>query len=108
MNRVRCIWAIIFLMLIIIACGNKIRQTESVDNYSQPDTVAMSENVPNDNSMDEEKGPSSVCSSSSSSSHSHKPNRYDNMRGFDPASEDDMEDNGMSRYMENNDEDGWD
>ena len=33
---------------------------------------------------------------------------YDNMRGFDPASEDDMDDNGMSRYMENNDEEGWD
>ena len=33
---------------------------------------------------------------------------YDNMRGFDPASEDDMEDNGMTRYMENNDEEGWD
>ena len=27
---------------------------------------------------------------------------YDNMRGFDPASEDDMEDNGINRYMENN------
>jgi len=35
----------------------------------------------------------------------HKP---DNMRGFDSASEDDMDDNGMSRYMENNDEEGWD
>ena len=35
----------------------------------------------------------------------HQP---DNMRGFDPASEDDMDDNGMSRYMENNDEEGWD
>ncbi len=33
---------------------------------------------------------------------------FDNMRGFDPASEDDMPDNGMSRYMENNDEEGWD
>ena len=32
----------------------------------------------------------------------------DNMRGFDPASEDDMEDNGMTRYMEVNDEEGWD
>ena len=31
----------------------------------------------------------------------------DNMRGFDPASEEDMDDNGMSRYMENNDEEGW-
>ena len=34
----------------------------------------------------------------------HEP---DNMRGVDPASEDDMDDNGMSRYMENNDEEGW-
>ena len=32
----------------------------------------------------------------------------DNMRGFDPASEDDMDDNGMSRYMENDDDEGWD
>lgn len=32
----------------------------------------------------------------------------DNMHGFDPASEDDMDDNGMSRYMENNDDEGWD
>ena len=31
----------------------------------------------------------------------------DNMRGFDPASEDDMDDNGMSRFMENYDEEGW-
>ena len=29
------------------------------------------------------------------------------MRGFDPPSEDDMDDNGMSRFMENNDEEGW-
>ena len=36
------------------------------------------------------------------------PHELDNMRGFDPASEDDMDDNGMSRYMENNDEEGWD
>ena len=43
----------------------------------------------------------------SPSSTSHKSSGYDNMRGFDPASEDDMEDNGMSRYMENNDEEGW-
>lgn len=36
------------------------------------------------------------------------PHELDNMRGFDPASEDDLDDNGMSRYMENNDEEGWD
>ena len=46
--------------------------------------------------------------SSSSRGHKSKKPKYDNMRGFDPASEDDMDDNGMSRYMENNDEEGWD
>ena len=40
-------------------------------------------------------------SSSSSRVEYHEP---DNMRGFDPASEDDMDDNGMTRYMEVNDE----
>ena len=29
------------------------------------------------------------------------------MRGFDPTMEDDMEDNGMTRYMEVYDEEGW-
>lgn len=32
----------------------------------------------------------------------------DNLRGFDPIWEDDMEDNGMTRYQENYDEEGWD
>ena len=31
----------------------------------------------------------------------------DNLRGWDPASEDDMDDNGMSRYMDSNDDEGW-
>ena len=56
--------------------------------------------------QEEVKMPSTPTASSSS--HSHESSSYDNMRGFDPASEDDMEDNGMSRYMENNDEKGWD
>jgi hypothetical protein len=54
------------------------------------------------------KEKSSVPVSSSSSPQSSKSSAYDNMRGFDPASEDDIDDNGMSRYMENNDEEGWD
>lgn len=53
------------------------------------------------------ESPKTVSSSSSSSSRrSYK--EPDNMRGFDPASEDDMDDNGMSRYMENTDDEGWD
>jgi hypothetical protein len=31
----------------------------------------------------------------------------DDMRGWDPASEDDMPDNGIGRYFENNDKKGW-
>ena len=31
----------------------------------------------------------------------------DNMRGWDPASEDDTHDNGMGRWSENNDEKAW-
>ena len=53
--------------------------------------------------------PTSLPSHSSSSSYSgSSSSSSDNMRGFDPASENDMDDNGMSRYMENNDDEGWD
>ena len=46
---------------------------------------------------------STSSSYGSTSSYRYKEKEPDNMRGFDPASEDDMDDNGMSRYMENND-----
>ena len=111
MNRIRPVSAAIILLLTFIACGNKSNQAGTFEK-DQPvkervDSATTSSNVQTDNNVIEEHKPSSVCSSSSSSSRSHK-HRYDNMRGFDPASEDDMEDNGMSRYMENNDEEGWD
>ena len=100
-------------VVLLLACGNnKTRQAESVTNddqpsveQSEPETIASSvpEKVP-----EVKENPSTPISSSASPSRSHKSSSYDNMRGFDPASEDDMDDNGMSRYMENNDEEGWD
>lgn len=100
---------LLILSLLLFSCGNKPRETEAII-YDKPfveqaehDTVVAS--VSEDSPKIEMK-PSPV--SSSSSSRSHKSSTYDNMRGFDPASEDDMDDNGMSRYMENNDEEGWD
>ena len=66
----------------------------------------MASSVQKEEPKVEEK--SSVPASSSSLSRTYKSNNYDNMRGFDPASEEDMDDNGMSRYMDNNDEGGWD
>ena len=105
---------IILTVMLLLACGNnKTRQTDSITNddrasveQSEPDTIASSvqEIV-----SDVKESPSTpISSSSASSSRSHKSSSYDNMRGFDPASEGDMDDNGMSRYMENNDEEGWD
>ena len=44
-------------------------------------------------------------SSSSSKRSSYRPN--DNMQRFDPPSEDDMDDNGMSRYMNAYDDEDW-
>ena len=102
----------LFVMsLFLLSCGSKSRQTEPsiyddnpIVEQSELDTVAAS--FIEDSPKTEEKP--SIPASSSSSSRFHKSSNYDNMRGFDPASEDDMDDNGMSRYMENNDDEGWD
>ena len=100
----------ISVCIVLMACGNKEKQTVVIDGLptseeSQSDTVAISVQI---ESSKEEENPSTRVNSSSSSSNTSKSTKYDNMRGFDPASEDDMDDNGMSRYMENNDEEGWD
>lgn len=106
-------FVIISVVLLHACSNNKTRQTEPIINddrvsveQSDPDTIASSvqEKVPEV----KEKPSTPISSSSASSSRSHKSNSYDNMRGFDPASEDDMDDNGMSRYMENDDDEGWD
>lgn len=105
---------VIMSVVLLLACGNnKTHQTEPITNdnrvsveQSEPDTIASS--VQKETPEVKEKPSTAISSSSASSSRSHKSGSYDNMRGFDPASEDDMDDNGMSRYMENNDEEGWD
>ena len=104
-------FGILAVVLLLLSCQNQSKQkysptlveTQSEESYQQPDT-AVTEEVKE--LQEEVKVPSTPTASSSS--HSHESSSYDNMRGFDPASEDDMEDNGMSRYMENNDEEGWD
>lgn len=109
----RNIFTMITLLLTFFACGNQSHQTESALNNDvtedvmvQTDTTSYAAQQTEIRSVDNPTAP--VSSSSSSSSRSNKSGGYDNMRGFDPASEDDMEDNGMRRYMENNDEEGWD
>ena len=102
-------YASLFLSAALLSCGSKSRQTKPVfyDDLStvvQMDTDTVTVPIKDEMPKAGEKLSAHV---NSSSSHSHRPSNYDNMRGFDPASEDDMEDNGMSRYMENNDEEGW-
>lgn len=103
-------YAELLILAALLSCGSKSRQvgTVSCDDQStleqtKSDTITAPikketpkvENIPS-------------TSVSSSPSHSRSSHNYDNMRGFDPVSEDDMEDNGMTRYMENYDEEGWD
>ena len=113
LKRIIHISVITALILTIFACGKRSRQAEPIiyDDQSVaelPDSNTELTNVLNERKNNDEIPSSPAKSSSSTSSHYHKSSEYDNMRGFDPASEDDMDDNGMSRYMENYDEEGWD
>ena len=100
---------ILVLSLISYACGNKSQQNETVIDDNQ---TFIEQNAFDTASIPiwEEAAiiKETIPLPTSSSSQSHNPGYNDNMRGFDPASEDDMEDNGISRYMDNYDEEGWD
>ena len=125
--------AIVLTAVLFLSCGNvNKREFPSSDIEMEwveerTETVAdtaMSETSPEEEKVIEKtpvvapeskKGSGSSSSAKSKSYSSTKSSRSsssmrhsDNMRGFDPASENDMDDNGMSRYMENNDDEGWD
>lgn len=100
--------SVIFVLLsaiFLIACSNsEIKQSE----YKELIPVHKNGSVNNEDTLDADKKASNstnTAKTTASESYSTSP---DNLRGFDPASEDDMDDNGMSRYFENNDEEGWD
>ena len=107
----RTLLCILALSLFLSSCGNRIKQectpsvTKDVLNEEETQVVDTDKMEEACQKTEEVKVPSTPLSTTSP--HSHKSISYDNMRGFDPASENDMEDNGMSRYMENNDEEGW-
>lgn len=103
MKKLRILYIIVVLGL--LACDNDKKQTESVVSDVQ---LNVEQSVPDTITAAQKEPPKTATPVSSSSSQSHQSSSYDNMRGFDPASEDDMDDNGMSRYMENNDDEGWD
>ncbi|MCR5780972.1 MAG: hypothetical protein K6G70_10585 [Bacteroidaceae bacterium] len=103
----------LILMLTFAACGDVAKKPSKYEENEiaspQPSHVGEGDGtieVREETPKAEEKTSAPVSSSPSSSSY-HSSSSYDNMRGFDPASEDDGDDNGMSRYMENDDEEGW-
>jgi hypothetical protein len=108
-------WLILLAVLLLLSCGNKAKNNLPVtdveegwgDRYQKEleDSLDSEKTLIDEAEKETVSSPASV-SNRSGSSRSHSSS--DNMRGFDPASEDDMDDNGMSRYMENNDEEGWD
>lgn len=109
MNRATYITAILTLMLTFSACGNKSRQVEPT-MLEERDSFFI-DSLPPIDRPDEgryDNIPSPPPHGDDGRHYSHHGPKPDNMRCFDPASEDDMDDNGMSRYMENNDEEGWD
>ena len=119
MNNFCCVMTnkyliIIGVALLVLSCGNgKGGKTNEpydgghgigIDTATVHKIESYEDSVPAKEPVNE--SPKTVSSSSSSSRKTYR--ESDNMRGFDPASEDDMDDNGMSRYMEANDDEGWD
>jgi hypothetical protein len=104
---------IILLAVLLVSCGERQRKPqvewESEDiQENRYSTMKQDSTIP---SSAKDASPSTATPSAPSRpvrSSSKSSDSYDNMRGFDPASEDDIDDNGMSRYMENNDDEGWD
>ena len=106
---------IIIIVVLFLACGNgKGRQVDEPYDGGHgigidTATIHQMELMEDTTLVNKEVVPDKTTPKVEvSSSYRHTEKEPDNMRGFDPASEDDMDDNGMSRYMENNDEVGWD
>ena len=116
-NRICTLKKLFFLCLVVVllmSCGSRNARPVTTHEEETPaqtlpervgDTVEASPAI---EETPVKPTPSAPANSTSTSTEKKTMTEPDNMRGFDPASEDDMDDNGMSRYMENNDEEGWD
>lgn len=105
---------ILISALFLIACSND-RQQQSHDaenrwngQYSVVQEDPTSQEASPTDSVESPIDKPTAASSASKGTTKQSSKSSDNMRGFDPASEDDMDDNGMSRYFDNNDDEGWD
>ena len=105
-------YIIIGVALLLLSCGNGRKNEAPIDGGHGIgiDTATVNEIKHYEDSIrtKESANESTTSIAPSSSSSREEYHKSDNMRGFDPASEDDMDDNGMTRFMEVNDEEGWD
>ena len=100
--------AILFLLIMLMVACTYRKHTS--DYYPQSDTSYQYESEVKEPDSVIQNIPNEEPAKSHSSSYSsiRKEKELDNMRGFDPASEDDMDDNGMQRYFDANDDEAWD
>ena len=109
----KCICCIAFISLSILflsSCGHAEQQgvepiiVDTMQAQVGEETYQVGEEVP----KVEAQPVAASCPAKNTTPSSRHDDAEDNLRGFDPASEDDMPDNGMRRYMGNDDEEGWD
>lgn len=112
-QRAGCVVIILVVVAIIAFLGVRVYEVYFKPTYPlmpegfqlyELDTISTRDSVVKEVPKEEPKAQLPVSSSSSKRS-SYKPN--DNMQRFDPPSEDDMDDNGMSRYMNAYDDEDW-
>ena len=107
------LWLILTAVVLLLSCGNRAKSdlplSDVEEGWGERYQKELEDSLAREKALHEEttKESAKPMSISSSSGSSGVHSSSDNMRGFDPASEDDMEDNGMRRFMENNDEEGW-
>lgn len=101
---------VLLALSLLLSCGNSKKEGRHLPTYGSGDGLPEVELLKPERTdtaiFDDEKAEKAAVPKGSGSSASQP--RQDNMRGFDPASENDMDDNGMRRFMENNDDEGWD
>ena len=105
----KTIFALLVLPMVLASCSDKKKSVE-YSSAEHSSYVTQEESVKSDTVLSQQPEEKPVGTTNISSNHPHitKDKELDNMRGFDPASEDDMDDNGMQRYFDANDDEAWD
>lgn len=101
-------------LVAMVACGERTHRAPAGESVTAPTVEQQPKPVviPTEPAASETVAPATTTKektkpASQSATHSVAHNDMDNLRGWDPALEDDTQDNGMRRYMKNDDDEGW-